>query len=383
MTTEATGRIRALDIAKGICITVIVFCHALENAVIEGEGMVVPTGSSVLSDPVSLITQYFYTLLFVFFMISGYLHKPGRTFAQNVWRRFVQIIPTFVICTTVLTFAMWLFVSATVGAIPFEEFLDELFHSLIGNTTFEPAHTRHEIGPCNITLSYYFFIVFIVACVPFYAVVDRVSDSNAKTIASMAVLCGVSAVLIEFLPVHLPFACETAFATAAVMLMGARLAKADVLGRMEREWKTARFWLFTLFMLLFGLAWTAVFPIGYNLLDGILGQYGGVSAFLVPVGTLACGHCFMTLCMAVSRLQSIGKLLSVLGIFSLSVMMFHVFFLKLVAGLFHPITGDAIPIESVPEGIIFGAIAIILSLALSMALSGAIGARRSKKARSL
>ncbi len=381
MATEVAGRIRALDIAKGICILVIVFCHALENAVIEGEGMIVPDKSSILTDPWSLVSQYFYTLLFVFFMISGYLHKPGRSFKENVWRRFVQIIPTFIVCTTVLTFAMWLFVQATVGGVPFEEFLDELYHSLIGNTTFEGPHCRHEIGPCNITLSYYFFIVFMVACVPFYAVVDRVSDSNVKTAAAMLVLCGISAVLIEFLPVHLPFACETAFATAAIMLMGARLAKADVISMMEKAWNTWRYWAFTLLALVFGLVWTAFFPIGYNFLDGILGQYGGVSAFLVPPGTLACGHVFLTLCLALSKITWASKVLGVLGVFSLSIMMFHVFFLKLIAGLFHPITGDYIPIESVPEGILFGAIAIVLSLALSMALSGAIGRRRRSKER--
>ncbi len=382
MTTEATGRIRSLDIAKGICIIAIVFCHTMEHAVVQGEDMVVPSGSSLVTDPFTVVGQFFYNLLFVFFMISGYLHKPGRTFAQNVSRRAIQILPAFVICTTVLTFAMWLFVCATAEGMPFEGFLDALFHSLIGDRTFEEPHHLYVIGPCNISTSYYFFIVFLVACVPFYALVDRVTDSNRKTAAATLALCGVSALLIEFLPVHLPFACETAFATAGVMLMGARLARIDILSRMEERWHTWRYWAFTVAVLAFGLVWSAVFPIGFNFVDGVLGQYGGLSAFLIIPGVLACGHCFLTLCMAISRIPAASKVLGVLGVFSLSIMMFHIFFLKLTSGLFHPITGNYIPIENLGEGIIFGTLSIILSLALSMAISRAIGRLRVQKVRS-
>ncbi len=382
MTADITDRIRSLDIAKGICIVAIVFCHTMEYAVVQGEDMVVPDSSSIFGDPITVIEQFLYTLLFVFFMISGYLHKPGRSFKENVWRRFVQIVPAYLIFTTVLTFAMWLFVEATVGGVSFEEFLNQLFHSLIGDRTFEEPNHHYVIGQCNICISYYFFMIFLVACVPFYALVDRVSDSNAKTIAGMLVLCGISAVLIEILPVHFPFASETAFATAAVMLMGTRLARMDFLGWMEREWKTKRYWVFTILVLAFGLLWSAFFPIGFNFVDGVLGQYGGISAFLIIPGTLACAQCFLTLCMGISRIQTASKALAILGVFSLSIMMFHVFFLKITSGLIHPITGNYIPIENLYEGIFFGTLSIILSLALSMALSRAIGRRRSKKVRS-
>lgn len=382
MTTDTTGRIRALDIAKGICIIAIVFCHTMEHSVVQGEDMPIPGGSSLITDPAMVVGQFLYTLLFVFFMISGYLHKPGRTFSQNVSRRSMQIIPAFLLFTTVLTFAMWLFVCATSEGVTFEEFLNELFHSLIGDRTFEEPHHLYVIGPCNISTSYYFFIVFLVACIPFYAVVDRVAGSTPGTMAAVLALCGVSAVLIEVLPVHLPFACETAFATAAVMLVGARLARLDILGRMEGSWTRPGYWAFTLLVLAFGLAWSAFFPIGFNFVDGVLGQHGGASAFLILPGTLACAHCFMTLCMAISRVPLPSRVLAVIGVFSLSIMMFHVFFLKLTSGLFHPITGNFIPIEGIVEGAVFGTLSIILSLLLSMALSKALGSIGDKKKRS-
>ena len=381
MTAPSTSRIRSLDIAKGICIVAIVFCHAMEHAVVHGEDMPVPDGGSLLADPVAVLGQFLYTLLFVFFMISGYLHKPGRTFRENVSRRIVQIVPAFVVYTVVLTFAMWLFVCATSASVPFEEFLDELLHSLIGDRTLEEPGHLHVIGPCNVSTSYYFFIVFLAACVPFYALVDRVSDSAVKTAVAMALLCAASAVLIGMLPVHLPFACETAFATAAVMLMGARLARVDFLGRMEKGMGTRRLWAMAVLALAFGIVWSAVFPIGFNFVDGVLGRHGGLSSFLIVPGTLACAFCFMALCMGIAKaLPSAGRALSVLGAFSLSIMMFHVFFLKLVSGLFRPIEGNYIPIDSVSEGLVFGTASIALSLALSMAISTTIG-KKSRKVR--
>ncbi len=358
----------SLDIAKGACMIGVVAVHSSMDITGGSAGWVsevTAQGTSVSGAFISFL----YTLLMGFFIISGYLYKPGRAFMENISRKVIAIIPVFILGIVVLTTLLWAFVNCTSMSLGVDTLVDSIFHSLIGTRAFMPYPDSYDLGPCDATEPFYYLAVYMVACVPFYAVVDRVVGSWKRTVAAIAVLAGVSAVLIEVLPVHLPFACETAFAASGMMLLGASLAKNDVLARLEGWWN--RWWYIPAIIALtvVGIAFSMVFPFSKGFIDGRFGEYGGFSAFVVFPIAMVSWTWLMMLSVLVSKIPLFRLLVAIPGLYSLAVLLLHFFFLKILGGLLHPIVNGLMPIETIGEGAVIGMISIALSVSVAVTAS--------------
>ncbi len=361
-----------LDIAKGVCMIGVVVVHStmgITGGFAGGIGESTVQGASVAGAFIAFLN----TLLMCFFIISGYLYKPGRTFRENISRRIHAVIPVFILGAVVLTTLLWAFVNCTSMSLSVDTLADSIFHSLIGTRTFMTYPDSYDIGPCDATVPFYYLVVFVVACIPFYAVVDRVVGSWKRTLAAIVVLVGTSAVLIEVLPVHLPFTCETSFAASGMMLLGAFLAKNDVLPHLEASWN--RWWYIPAILALsvvgifLSMFFSSLDGLGDGFIDGRFGVYGGFSAFAVfPVAVVG-WIWLMMLSVLISKIPLFRLLVAITGRYSLAVLVLHYFFLKILGGLIHPIESGQMPIESVGEGVVLGIIAIVLSLSVAMMAS--------------
>ncbi len=358
--SKASTRNLAIDIAKGACITGVVLTHALYGVI--GDGEVLVFGGATENQNLGDATiQFLYTLLFCFFVISGYTYKPGRTFKENMVKRVKAIIPMYVACILLLTAALWAFVGFTSTSLTMDELVDAIWHSLIGARTFTVYPDAYVIGACYATLPLYYLMVYLVACIPFYLVVEKVVESWKKTLVAIIALASVSAVLMEVLPCHLPFACETSFAAAGMMLLGAYSGRADMLVKMDRCVK--RWWYAPAILGLtaIGLVLSVVFTPNTSLMEGRFGVYGGLSSYLVFFNVVTCWLWLMMLSVVVAMIPRIGIALAFPGAYSMYVLVLHFFFLRIMGGLVHPIDESWLPIETVWEAIILGIAATILS----------------------
>jgi len=362
------SRSMSLDIAKGACMIGVVAVHSSMDITGGSAGWVsevTTQGNSVAGAFISFL----YTLLMGFFIISGYLYKPGRTFKENISRRVLSIIPLFILGIFVLTTLLWAFINCTSMSLGLDTLVDSVFHSLIGTRTFMPYPESYDLGPCDATEPFYYLAVYVVACIPFYAVVDKVVGSWKRTVAAVAVLAGISAILIEVLPVHLPFACETAFAASGMMLLGAFLVKNDVLTRLEGWWN--RWWYIPAIIAItvVGIALSTVFPFSKGFIDGRFGEYGGFSALVVFPIAMVSWTWLMMLSVLVSKIPLFRLMVAIPGLYSLAVLMLHFFFLKILGGLINPIESGGMPIETIGEGAVLGIISIVLSVFVAVGVS--------------
>ncbi len=358
--SKASTRNLSIDVAKGACITGVVLTHALYGVI--GDGEVLVFGGATENPNLGDATiQFLYTLLFCFFVISGYTYKPGRTFKENMVKRLRAIIPMYVACILTLTTALWAFVGFTSTSLTLDELLDAIWYSFIGTRTFTVYPDAYVIGECYATLPLYYLMVYLVACIPFYLVVDKVVDSWKRTLVAIIALASISAVLMEVLPCHLPFACETSFTAAGMMLLGAYCSRVDMLGHMD-SWK-GKWWYAPLILVLtaVGMVLSVVFTPNTSLMEGRFGIYGGLSAYLVFFNVTTCWLWLMMLSIVVAAIPRIGITLAFPGAYSMYVLVLHFFFLKILGGLIHPIDQSWLPIESIGEGIVLGVIATILS----------------------
>ncbi len=362
----------SLDIAKGACMIGVVVVHStmgITGGFAGAVGESTAQGASIAGAFISFLN----TLLMCFFIISGYLYKPGRTFKENISRRVLAVIPVYILGTVVLTALLWAFVNCTSMSLSVDTLADSIFHSMIGTRTFMPYPDSYDIGPCDATVPFYYLVVYVVACIPFYAVVDRVVGSWKRTVVAIAVLVGTSAVLIEVLPVHLPFTCETSFAASGMMILGAFLEKNDVLPHLEAWWN--RWWYIPAIIaisavgIVLSMFFSSLDGLGDGFIDGRFGAYGGLSAFAVFPVAMVGWIWLMMLSVIVSKIPLFRLLMAITGRYSLAVLVLHYFFLKILGGLIHPIDSGRMPIESVGEGVVLGTIAIVLSVFVAVMAS--------------
>ncbi len=377
-TTTERPRIRSLDILKGAAILGVIIAHV---AVVEDK--ISFSGNRFLG-------ELFYSALPMFIVVSGYFHRVGRSFIENIKRRVLPILVAFVTGTVVLTIAMFLYLQFIGYDLSFNKMIQDIITILIGKGAFmqipEANHTiGWPLGEYDVSLQMYYLQILIVGYTIFYAIVDKVIDDPRKVISAILLLVLTSALYMEFVHMQLPFYAQLGPMVAAFLLVGALFGKYRLAEKIESRENKKRFWIVFAVMGLFASAMILLFPTRMALIYSQFGDYGGWSAFPFMLISLSCGIFLYFAAALASKIPYLSGFMCSAGRYSYTLFVLHIFVAKLLISPFETIgIASWLPIQTVWQGILLAiaTIAVIMSASYILYKLWDIGPRvlRSRKA---
>lgn len=312
-------RLKSVDLAKGLGI----ICVALYHCVDITKG---PQGMTIFYTLVGL----FGALMGVFFFLSGYFYKPGKSYFENVRHRIKNlVIPLIVMMLVVCVvgfFAEWILVSRPSAITYAKHFVKRLFDT----DSFLPYGTfGNDTASIYTFLTPSWFIVRLFFCdLIFYAVVDFCIKNFKNLIAGIAVLLSVTALYQRFAPCYFAFQLESCFAITALMVFAAYCAKHDVLRKIEYGFKSIKYWLilsaFTVAYVFCAMYLSSYY--GYNLSHGEF-QFASKSLESVYVWffcQIVCSYMFLFVCAWLSKIPYLFKPIIFCGESSEIILVLHV-----------------------------------------------------------
>lgn len=303
-------RYKYLDVARGIGLMLVIISHSC-----------------------GLNTYLIYYYIPLFFVLSGYVYKEGRSYGENIKRKAKRLLLPYFGYSAVLF----------------------LFYALIGHRTAEEMklsafgiiysrfclYDTTLVGDDNLYLftvangAMWYLTAFFAAGLVFHLVIDRCLASRKFLIGCIVVLLLITMALSE-LPILLPWSADVACVAAVFMIAGTLLGRAEFY---EKPWNIPLILAtFVVYMVL-----CTVNP-GINMSIREYGIYGWLS---VPAFVVI-GLSGSMLCIWVARLiQNIflGSLLAYIGQNTIILLAFHIFGLEIfeiLAGKFfdtHAIAG--------------------------------------------
>lgn len=295
-------RLNFLDIAKGFGIILVLYSHSCGFPIF---------GYSVVA---------FYMPLF--FFVSGYVYKEGRTPIENIKRKLKQLLIPYA-GFTLLLYAE----NVILGYLKHELTKEMLIMPLLGAIYSRGALFADMTGD-NVyffTLSngpMWFITAMAVASVIFYLLVDYFLENKKNMIAISAVLVAIT-IVFSYCPILLPWSIDTSFACALFMLSGAKLASINYYSDENKQ----RFpiWLVLLAMLVFCVVTQSARAINLSIRDygypGIIGSLWFLSA--ASAGVIL----FLWICKYIEKYKW-TKVIIAVGKHTYSIMALHLFLVK-------------------------------------------------------
>ncbi len=353
MEGKVQGRLRTIDMLKGIAIFGLVMIHFV----------FVTSGTGEDSDP-SPLFEFVYCYLFMFFIVSGYFYRPERGFCSNVKKRISQILVVYVACTVILTAIMFFYLSMTGYDLNIADLPDVIWKCLIGKTAFNQYGTAVSMySVFEVGQGYYYLEIMMVAFIIFYAVADWALKDVKRTALTIFLLATVTCFLVEVVAVKLPFYAESGPLAAALMLIGAVLGKHKVVEFVETGWRTKRYWLIFAAMLVIGIIFAVYFPTGLRFNLSRYGAYGGWSAYTFLILACSCGYVLLVFSFLLSRIPGLSTIFTFLGEHTLAILVMHTFYGKLLVSPFCTFDlVDYVPVLPIAQGFAVAITAIILSI---------------------
>jgi len=349
------GRIKSLDVLKGVIILLIVLSHIVLSSDRDG-------------GPSSLIIQTLYLGLMSFFMISGYFYRPQNGFLVNIKKRLVQLLVALVICIVVLTIAMFVWLTLLGYSPGLMDILQSFIWSPGGYLLlFESVNIPYHYPLTASCIGYYFLWAMMLAFIIFYALADRVIKDIRLSVITIISLLAVTVAICEFLPINLPLVAQLAPISAAMMFIGAVLSKYKVIEKIESfEFKNPRHWLGMVMTIVLLAVSVILFPpgTGFDLL--YYGEYGGLSVFPYAVSSVLAFLSYSYLSMLVSRIPYLSDLLMMIGRHTLGILLLHGFFAKAIFATMHPLvtTSWFPPTATMTESLIVAAVVLVICIIL-------------------
>lgn len=205
---ETKSKFKYMDVARGLALSLVMISHA--------HGL-------------NLYLIFYFTQ--IFFIISGFIYKPGRTYGENIKNKASRVLAPYFGYSALL----WCFYAVI------RRNAEELGHSLFGvlYSRFyfykvregEPATGLLDIA----NGAMWYLTAFFVTSLLFYLIVDKCLASWKTTAVWTVILLGISMALNE-LPILLPWSIDIAGVTTVFMLTGAWLRKLEFFEKKETFW---------------------------------------------------------------------------------------------------------------------------------------------------
>lgn len=295
-------RLGFLDIAKGLGIIFVLFSHSCGFPIF---------GNAIVA---------FYMPMF--FFISGYLYKTGRSVSENIRRRLKQLLIPYAGFTLLLYCE-----HIVVGLVKHELTAEGIWMPLVG-ALYSRAVLFADLSGKNIEFfiisnnPMWFITAMAVASIIFYILAEQFISSQKTMIATTIILSAVTAVF-TYCPVLMPWSIDTGFACALFMLAGAWLGSINYYSDENKE----RFPLVfvCLAAVVYGVLCEVAKPINLSLRDygyqGILGALWFLAAAFA--GTII----FLWLCRYLERFQW-SKVFIIVGKHTFTIMCLHIVMIK-------------------------------------------------------
>ena len=368
---DGKKRLVNADVLKGLLIVAIVFIHLLIGGMAVADTDPVPpepdpsdpvppgpepdpeppgpepekeTGFSI--DIVSTVVQMFYLGLMAFFILSGYFFKPGRGFADNMRRRFFQLVLALAVCIVALPLLTYAWMALLGKAPGLDDILLAFQWGLGMNGVFEPldVFTSHPI--CGGCVGYYYLWGMFWGFIVFYAVADSIRDDWRRSLATVLILLTVGMLLREFLPIKLPMYLQLAPISASFMVAGMMMAKHGVMEKIGAfSYASAKSWAVLVCSIVASLALVILLPPGLDFTHGY-GGYGGVSIFPFFVESVAMFVVMAQISLLLSKIPLFSDAMVVAGRHTLGILLLHGSVATMIVCAFYDITnGDWFPGE--------------------------------------
>lgn len=296
------GRYKYLDAARGIGMMLVVIGHS-----------------------VGLSKYLIYYFIQLFFILSGYLYKPGRSYGENIAKKAKRLLVPYFVYSTVLL-AFYVLMGRT---------LEETKFSAIG--ILYSRFCLYDVTTTPDDANIFFFNIanggtwyltaFFVTGLVFHLVIDKCLENRKFLIGTVVVLTVITMALAE-LPILLPWSIDIAFVGTVFMIVGALLKKAEFF---EKKWNI---WLilgtFACYMIL-----VAINPE----LNTSAREYGIYGRWSVPLYIII-GITGSILCIWVAKLVQdtfVGTFLVYIGQNTIILLSFHILGLavfEMIAGRF-------------------------------------------------
>lgn len=290
---ENMKRYKYLDVARGIGLMLVIISHSC-----------------------GLNKYLIYYYIPLFFVLSGYVYKEGRSYKENVIRKAKRLLLPYFGYSAVL-FVLY----ALIGRRTIEEMKLSAFGILYSrfclyDTTFAGDDNLYLFTIANGAMWY--LTAFFVTGLIFHLVIDRCLADRKFLIGCIAVLLVITMALAE-LPILLPWSADFAFVAAVFMIAGTLLGRA---GFYEKPWNIPM--ILATFVVYMGLC--LINP-GINSSIRVYGSYG---RFSVPAYTII-GLTGSMLCIWVAKAVQnclLGNLLAYIGQNTIILLAFHIFGLE-------------------------------------------------------
>ena len=371
--SAANVRFASPDVLKGVIIVLIVLVHIV---------LLTDTGSSEgRSQP--LILQILYLGLMTFFLLSGYFYRPGRSIAENIKKRFLQLFVALVICSVALPVITYCWLALMGQTSDVSDIYYAFIKSMYLNNIFETPGQNITYIACSTCVGYYYPWAMLGGFLIFYTLAKYVMDDYRKIAAAMAALLIVTAMIMAFWYVKLPFQFHIAPISAFFMLMGATLAKVNLLEKIESfEWKSGRYWLPLVVCLIAGVGLSFFFPPGVKFDHLEFGAYGVWSLIPFVIEAVCMFVVYLYLAKLFSKIPVLSNLIGIAGQHSLGILLLHGFIATMIIAPFFTIpTTNWFPAEmSMVQKVIVAIATLILCIVICRYGPKAISRIRGKEA---
>lgn len=290
------------DIAKGLGIIFVLFSHSCGFPIF---------GNAIVA---------FYMPMY--FFVSGYVYKPGRSVSENIRRRLRQLLIPYA-GFTLLLYAEHIVVAAVKQELTAEALWKPLLGALYSRALLYADLRADNIEFFTISNNPMWFITAMaVASIIFYILAERFINSPKAAIVTTAVLAAITAVF-TYCPVLMPWSLDTAFACALFMLAGAWLGSRNYFGDENKE--RFSFLFVCLAAVVYGIICEAAKPVNLSLRDygykGILGAVWFLAAAFAGI------IIFLWLCRYMERFRW-SKVFIIVGKHTFTIMCLHIVMIK-------------------------------------------------------
>ena len=321
----ANVRFASPDVLKGAIIILIVLVHiVLLTNTGSGEGRAQP-----------LVLQILYLGLMTFFLLSGYFYRPGRSIAENIRKRILQLFVALVICSVALPVITYCWLALMGQPSDISDIFAAFMKSMYLDNLFQTPGQSTTYVPCCTCVGYYYIWAMMGGFLIFYTLAEYVMGDYRKIAVAIAALLGVTALIVAFWYVKLPFQSHLAPISACFMLIGAALAKVDLLERIESfEWRSGRYWLPLAACLIAGVGLCILFPPGVEFDNMVFGEYGAWSLLPFVIEAVCMFVVYLYLAKLFSKIPILSKLIGIAGQHSLGILLLHGFIATMIIAPF-------------------------------------------------
>lgn len=327
------------DIAKGLMIFAVIFCHTVP---------LTQTADIILRSILGMVIPFF-------FFISGYNYKIPETlpdtfkgkallYWQRVKKRLRQILVPLLFCSLVLLGIGCIFAivlgqgsDGVLGMVKaFGGFwISEPISSAVGLPTIGTFEGIQRIYEPN-----WFILHMTLAYVIFYAVVDWALSNKKRYISVMFGLIAVSCVF-NFFHLKLPWGFENSAAYAAIMLMGCGVKRKQLF---SEEHYTKKWWPWVNCVVCLGICialgflWPRAGQISGSgqmtkIFDKIAPQFGILEIPFTIIYSVISSYFLIWTCKLLAKVRPVKFFYSYMGRNSLMILVFHLVFMGIACTL--------------------------------------------------